>query len=82
MRSEGLEAMVFSLAVTGVFLLTFPPPAHAYLDPGSASLMWQILIAGGLTLAYFVKRYWRKIARVFRRDSLADNREDEDSAGE
>lgn len=48
-----------------LFFLAFPPPAQAYLDPGTGSYLIQILIAtivGGLLA---VKVYWGKIKAFF-----------------
>jgi len=35
--------------------------AYGYLDPGSGSLIIQVLIAGLIGLSYTIKVYWRKI---------------------
>ncbi len=51
--------------------LAFASPAHAYLDPGSASLLVQLLVgsvAGGLIV---VKIYWVRLKRLFRRSPEA-----------
>ncbi|MBI3010364.1 MAG: hypothetical protein HYY57_05220 [Candidatus Omnitrophica bacterium] len=43
-------------------------PAHevyAYVDPGSGSLLFQLLIAGILGAALTVKSWWRKVRNVF-----------------
>jgi hypothetical protein len=37
-----------------------------YLDPGSGSMILQIVIAAALGGAYAVKVYWKKIKRLFR----------------
>ena len=42
-------------------LLLFPREAHAYLDPGSGSLIVQALVAAFFALSLAVKAYWRKI---------------------
>lgn len=52
------------LAVGGT--LAFPAPAAAYIDPGTGSLVLQMLIAGALGAAFAVKRFWRKIVAFFR----------------
>jgi hypothetical protein len=43
-----------------IFFLTLTD-AHAYLDPGSGSALFQVLAAVGLAFAIF----WRKIKRIF-----------------
>ena len=50
-----------------VFLgLLFPTEAHAYLDPGTGSLMLQGLIAGLAAAAYAVRTNWDRLTRRFR----------------
>jgi hypothetical protein len=51
-----LAAMGWWLALAGA--------AHAYIDPGAGSLIWQMLIAGALTAAFFLRRYWVKLRSV------------------
>jgi len=50
-----LGLAIFSLC----FLL--PVKAHAYLDPGTGSYIFQMLIAGFIATAFAVKMYWKKI---------------------
>jgi hypothetical protein len=44
-----------------VFLIAFPLPAYAYIDPGSGSYLFQLLAATLLGGLYAVKIYWRGI---------------------
>jgi len=39
-------------------------PAYAYIDPGTGSVIWQALIAGGLGLLFVLKSYGRRIWRA------------------
>lgn len=41
--------------------LLFIKLVFSYLDPGSGSLIIQILVAGLLSLTFFVGMFWRKI---------------------
>lgn len=41
----------------------------AYLDPGSGSFIIQMLLAGGLGLAFLLKTYWRKIKGLFQKNN-------------
>ena len=44
----------------------FPERAHAYLDPGTGSMVLQF-VAGGLLAAIGVtKVYWKRIKSIFR----------------
>ena len=38
---------------------------HPYLDPGSGSILIQVLVAGLLGGAFIVKSYWKKIKALF-----------------
>ncbi len=49
-------AVVFS----AIFLI-FPQKAHAYIDPGTGSMIIQLLIAGILGATFTIKVYWKKI---------------------
>jgi hypothetical protein len=39
----------------------------AYLDPGSGSIIVQLLIAGLMAAGIFVKVFWKKIKAIFSR---------------
>lgn len=57
-------------AVGAVVCLAFiPTDAHAYLDPGTGSVVLQVLVAGILGAAFTIKTYFRAIsasvARLF-----------------
>jgi hypothetical protein len=39
----------------------------SYLDPGSGSLIMQLLFGALLSLLFFVKVFWGKIKGIFRR---------------
>ena len=40
----------------------------AYLDPGSGSMLVQLLVGGVAAAGVTARLYWRRITRVFRRD--------------
>ena len=42
--------------------------AYAYIDPGSGSIMLQMLVAGLLGAAFTLKTYWRRIVSYFKKD--------------
>jgi len=56
---------------TGVMLLValFPTDAHAYIDPGSGSLIFQTIVATLAGVAYAVRLYWGRLRGVFSRRS-------------
>lgn len=41
--------------------------AHAYLDPGTGSIILQGLIAGIIGTAAFARMYWTRLKFIFRR---------------
>ena len=50
-----------------LFAVLFSSPAHAYLDPGTGSIILQAIvgtIAGGLVL---IKLYWYRIKNLFKK---------------
>ena len=63
---------LFIAAVSGLFL--FPSQAHAYLDPGTGSLILQGIIGGIAAVAVVAKLYWHRLVRFFglRKDNLPD----------
>lgn len=54
-------------AASFLFLIALSPNAHAYLDPGTGSIILQGLIAGvAAVLAYF-GLYWQKVKSIWAR---------------
>jgi hypothetical protein len=52
----------FSLALTVVWcLLVAERQAFAYLDPGSGSMLLQVLLGGVAGVVVIAKLYWRRI---------------------
>ena len=55
------------LVIPSFFSLTFPEAFDAYLDPGTGSIIFQVIIAtlvGGL---FAVKLFWNKISSFFKK---------------
>lgn len=42
------------------------PQAHAYIDPGTGSVILQALVAGVLGSLFVIKTYWAKLTGFFR----------------
>lgn len=59
MRVKKLSTILFLLITA---YLSFPVATHAYLDPGSSSYVFQILIAGFFGLLYTLKKFWKQIS--------------------
>jgi hypothetical protein len=45
----------------GLLILTLPIDAHAYLDPGTGSMVLQVIIAGILGAVFTFKSYVRAV---------------------
>ena len=55
------------LPVTITLMAIFPVSAHAYLDPGSGSMIIQSLIATALIVGTAIGAAWQQIKDFFRR---------------
>lgn len=58
-----------------ILFFLFPKLAHAYLDPGTGSYLFQILIAGLLGSLFFVKNIINKIKKLFKKVTGSDENE-------
>ena len=56
---------IHSLLFMGLFFLAFTAEAHAYIDPGTGSYVFQMIIAALLGASFAVKVYWKKIKAFF-----------------
>ena len=54
-------------------LLLAPPPAFAYLDPSTGSMVVSAIVGIFASIALAVKTYWYKIKGFFRKDRGQDN---------
>lgn len=43
-----------------------------YLDPGSGSIIFQLIIAGLVGAGFIIRAYWKKITGVFRKGEPED----------
>ena len=48
-----------------MLIALFAPNAYAYLDPGTGSLVLQMLAAGLFGVLFTVKIYWKKVKGFF-----------------
>jgi hypothetical protein len=64
-----MRAVGFALLVCWCVLLA-ERPAAAYLDPGSGSMLLQVLLGGVAGVAVIAKLYWGRLLALFgiRRD--------------
>ncbi len=60
------------------------PPAHAYLDPGTGSMLLQLLLGGVAGVLVVGKLYWHHVTSFFGRNPAPSPNQDNtaDSDGE
>jgi hypothetical protein len=73
--------MLFRAAMTAVFVGIFTHSAYAYLDPGTGSMILQVLLGGIAGLALVGRLYWHKLLVFFgaRKDAEAELAEERQS---
>ena len=65
MRGTMSRVLARGLAAAALCVSAFTAAAHTqYLDPGSSSILIQVLLGGIVGLAAIVKLYWNKIRGV------------------
>lgn len=55
-----------------VAVLLFAPPAYAYLDPGTGSMIVQALIAAFAAVSVSVGIFWKRLKAFFERGKEED----------
>ena len=61
--------------------LAYPQPAQAYLDPGTGSMILQVLVAGVLGGLFAIKMYWRQLKARFTGRSPEEDRQPSEPSG-
>jgi hypothetical protein len=54
-------AFATRLIVAAFLLLALERPTHAYLDPGSGSMLLQVLLGGIAATAVVAKLFWHRV---------------------
>ena len=66
----------FSVAVVAAtILLAMERPVEAYLDPGTGSMLLQVLLGGFAAVGVAAKLYWHRLATLFSRKTDARRRQ-------
>jgi len=65
MKQQRNRNFFYSLILTIVLQIFFLKNAFAYLDPGTGSYVFQVLVATAIGGLYVVKMYWQKIKNFF-----------------
>jgi hypothetical protein len=58
-------------------ILSNPEKPFAYLDPGSGSIFFQLLIAGLLGFGVFIRFQWKRIKSFFNREKKSRHKNPE-----
>jgi hypothetical protein len=69
-RTKMIDLLLLLAVFVGV--LAAAGPAQAYLDPGTGSMILQLLLGGVAGVAVVVKLYWTKIRTFFGRAPAGD----------
>ena len=64
--------------IAAVFLLFLMTNAHAYLDPGTGSMLLQVILGGVAAVGVAVKLYWHKLRVAFGMSKKEDPEDDAD----
>jgi hypothetical protein len=62
---KSLKKVGFLMYFTVLFYLLFMKPVYAYIDPGTGSLIIQIVIGGLIGAGVGIKIFWKKIIGFF-----------------
>jgi len=52
-----------------LYFLLIIMPLYAYIDPGTGSMLLQVLIAGIMGGLFFIKKKWKKIRSFFKKEN-------------
>ena len=65
------------LTFFALIILIVPNPVYAYLDPGTGSMLIQMIIGGIVAALFTIKMYWYRlkefIKKIFGRSNQDDN---------
>lgn len=65
MEYNKLDHFIVAILIFLSFLVLLPQSAHAYIDPGTGSLIFQLVIAFGVGTIFVVKIFWHKVKKFF-----------------
>ncbi len=61
-----LPCLTSAFALVALWCLVFAQPAYAYIDPGTGSYFFQLLIASLFAGGFIIKMSWKSIRTFFR----------------
>lgn len=69
-----------TLLASAAALISFTSQAHAYLDPGTGSIILQATIAAVASSLFAIKMYWFKLKEMFGMKRVSADHSDDDNA--
>ncbi|RJR08760.1 hypothetical protein C4588_05475 [Candidatus Parcubacteria bacterium] len=72
-----MNLLFYTLFTLGIFTL-LSHPANAYLDPGSGSLLFQLIVGGILSGLFAIKLYFKKIKSFFAKKNIQGDEQKKD----
>jgi hypothetical protein len=76
-----MNTIFLSIAALLIFVM-FSQPAQAYLDPGSGSLLFQLIVGGVFSALFAIKIYYRKIKVRFGKKSEQEIKQENNETNE
>ena len=67
-KRDKFNLYYFVISFVGIVTFVFPSTSEAYLDPGTGSFIFQMVIASIIGGLYTIKTYWRNIIKFFKKD--------------
>lgn len=68
--------MLKKISCIFIIIAIYPSTAFAYLDPGTGSIILQVLIGAIAAIVATTKLYWQKLLNFFRVKKKIKNKED------
>lgn len=56
-----MQTLLYYFFVSFILFSLSSKPAHAYISPDSASILFQLVVGGILAASVIIKKYWYKI---------------------
>ncbi len=64
MKREKSQLTITVIFIIVLAALALPRPAYAYLDPGTGSFIAQVIIAGLISVGFFMKTFWVNMKKM------------------
>jgi hypothetical protein len=60
-----------------LMFLVLAPDAHAYIDPGSGALLWQMAVAGFMGVLFYFRQFFKRSHA--RKENVLDDKKTQES---